>query len=198
MQYFGAARRRQLAAILVIGLAGCASVSLQAAAEEREPVARHAADFSAREITTTLFKAKPGEPIDLSQHNLTYLDLAGLDFKAAKLAHSDFYGTDFTGANLRGVDLSHTRLDRAVLIRADMSGANLSGASILRPTIYTDLGENLIDAPRFAGADLTRHAGHGQDVGRRFPRRRHDGRQSQPAGRAPRTGDDHNAREERA
>ena len=104
-------------------------------------------DFTVREITSALFKAKPGEPVDLSKHDLTYLDLSGLNFKAAKLSQSDLYGADFTDANLRGTDLSGTRLDRATLIRADFSGANLSGASILRPTVYTDLTENIADAP---------------------------------------------------
>jgi uncharacterized protein YjbI with pentapeptide repeats len=146
-----AASRTRIAVVL----AAAAALVFGARAEETEPVPQHNADFTNREITTALFKAKPGEPVDLSKHNLTYLDLSGLDFKGARLAYSDFYGTDFTGANLRGVDLSHTRLDRSVLIRADLSGANLSGASILRPTVYTDLNENLADAPRFAGANLT-------------------------------------------
>lgn len=135
-------------------LAAALTFSVGALAEETEPVSPEA-DFSVRDITTALFKAKPGELLDYSNHDLTYLDLSGLNFKGAKLAKSNLYGADFTGANLRGSDMSGTRLDRATLIRADFSGANLSGASILRPTIYTDLGENLADAPRFAGANLT-------------------------------------------
>jgi uncharacterized protein YjbI with pentapeptide repeats len=79
-----------------------------AVAEETEPVSPDA-DFTVREITSALFKAKPGERLDYSNHDLTYLDLAGLDFKGATLARSDLYGTDFTGANLRGTDLSHSR-----------------------------------------------------------------------------------------
>jgi uncharacterized protein YjbI with pentapeptide repeats len=126
-----------------------------ALAEETEPVPQNAADFAVRDIAGALFKSKPGEPLDYSNHNLTYLDLSGLNFKGAKLAKSNFYGTDLSRANLRGTDMSGTRLDRATLIRADFSGANLSGASILRPTIYTDLTENVADAPRFAGANLT-------------------------------------------
>lgn len=141
-----------LAAALTLNVG---ALSVGAVAEETEPVSQTGADFTVRDITAALFKAKPGEPLDYSNHNLTYLDLAGLDFKGAKLAHSDLYAADFTGANLRGTDLSHTRLDRSVLIRADLSGANLSGATILRPTVYTDLNENLADAPRFAGANLT-------------------------------------------
>jgi len=132
-----------------------AAVALgSAVAAQTEPVSRKA-DMSVREIAGALFKAKPGEPVDLSKHDLNYLDLSGLNFKGAKLAHSDLYGADLTGSNLRGTDLSHTRLDRSVLIRADLSGANLSGATLRRPTIYSDLSTNLADAPRFAGANLT-------------------------------------------
>ncbi len=124
------------------------------AAAETEPV-HPSADMAVRDITAGLFKAKPGEAPDYSNHDLTYLDLSGLNFKGAKLAKSNLYGADFTNANLRGTDMSGTRLDRATLIRADFSGANLSGASVLRPTVYTDLTENIADAPRFAGANLT-------------------------------------------
>lgn len=134
--------------IVILGLA------TGAVAEETEPVSPDA-DFTVREIASALFKAKPGERLDYSNHDLTYLDLAGLNFKGATLAHSDLYGTDFTGANLKGTDLSHTRLDRSVLIRADLSGADLTGATIFRPTIYSDLASDLADAPRFTGANLT-------------------------------------------
>ena len=151
------AARASVSRCLILAAALALSVgalSIGAIAADPEPGPQTRPDFSVRDITTALFKAKPGEPLDYSNHKLAYLDLTGLDFKGAKLAHSDFFGTDFTGANLRGTDLSHTRLDRSVLIRTDLSGANLSGATILRPTVYTDLGENLADAPRFAGANL--------------------------------------------
>jgi uncharacterized protein YjbI with pentapeptide repeats len=136
-------------------LAAALTFSVGAVAEETEPVSQTGADLTVRDLTVALFKAKPGAPLDYSNHNLTYLDLSGLNFKGANLAKSDFYGADLTGANLRGTNLSSTRLNRSTLIRADFSGANLSGASILRPTIYKDLGENLADAPRFAGANLS-------------------------------------------
>lgn len=112
------------------------------------------ADFTAREIAVHLFQARPGQRPDFSNHDLTYLDLSGLNFKAARLAKSDFYGADFTGANLAGADLSGTRLDRAVLIRANLTSANLSDATILRPTIYRDLSSDHEDAPDFSGANL--------------------------------------------
>ncbi len=129
--------------------------SLQSArAEDTGPVGP-AADFSAQQITTMLFKAVSGQRLNLSGRDLTYLDLSDLDFKSANLAMSDFYGTDFTAAKLSGTDLTKTRLDRAVLIRADFSNANMTGATLLRPTIYADDKNTLSDAPIFAGANLT-------------------------------------------
>lgn len=126
-----------------------------AVAEEQTENVSPDADFTAREITLALFKAKPGEKLDYAGRDLTYLDLSGLDFKQASMSRADLYGVDFTDASLKGADLSHTRLDRAVLIRADLSGANLAGATIYRPTVYTDMSSNLGDAPKFAGANLT-------------------------------------------
>lgn len=113
------------------------------------------ADFTAREITQQLFKAKPGERLDYAGRDLSYLDLSGLDFKQARLARSDLYGVDFTASDLKGADLSHARLDRAVLIKADLSGADLSGATIFRPTVYSDMRNSHAEAPRFSGANLT-------------------------------------------
>lgn len=133
-------------AALVVALAG------QALAAD-EPVSPDA-DFTARQISEALFKAKPGDRIDYSGRDLSYLDLSGLDFKGAVLKGSDLYGTDLTDSNLKGSDLSGTRLDRATLIRADLSGANLTGATIYRPTLYSDMSQNRADAPKFAGATL--------------------------------------------
>ncbi len=114
-----------------------------------------AAEATAREITEALFKARPGDIVDLSGKDLQFLDLSGLVFKGARLAGADLYGVDFTGSNLRGSDLSGAKLDRATIIHADFSGANLSKATLLRPTVYADLSANLADAPRFSGANLT-------------------------------------------
>ncbi len=117
------------------------------------PVAPEA-DTTIRQITQALHKAAPGERLDYSNHDLTYLDFSGIDFKGTIFKGSDLYGADFTGANLTGSDLSSTRLDRAVLIRANLSGANLSGATILRPTVFTDLSNNATEGPKFSGANL--------------------------------------------
>ena len=136
-------RALAIVALLVFGRA--------AAAEEN---VSPDADFTAREISQALYKAKPGERLDFSGRDLTYLDLSGLDFKGAILKNSDLYGADFTGSNLSGADLSNARLDRSVLIRANLSGANLSQSTILRPTLFSDMTNNHADAPKFSGANL--------------------------------------------
>ncbi len=120
----------------------------------QQPVSTDAADVSVREITQRLHRAAPGERVDFSNRDLTYLDLSGLNFKGARFSQSDFYGTDFTGADLRRSDLSNTRLDRATLIDTDLRFANLSGATLLRPSVYRDMSNNLSDTPDFSGAQL--------------------------------------------
>jgi uncharacterized protein YjbI with pentapeptide repeats len=130
-----------------------ALISVTTPASAEEPV-DPSADFTARQISEALFKAKPGERLDFSGRDLTYLDLSGLDFKGATLRNSDLYGTDFTGSSLKGADLSYARLDRSVLIRTDLSGANLTKATILRPTLFSDMTINHADAPKFSGATL--------------------------------------------
>jgi uncharacterized protein YjbI with pentapeptide repeats len=127
-----------------------------ARAVEPDATVAPAPQFTAAQVTAILFKTEPGARPNFAGKFLTYLDLAELDFKGAVLARADLYGSDFTAANLSGADLSKTRLDRAVLIRANLSGANLTDATILRPTIYSDDKNALTDAPKFAGANLTR------------------------------------------
>jgi uncharacterized protein YjbI with pentapeptide repeats len=113
-----------------------------------------AADLTAREVTEALVRARSGSPADFSGKDLRFLDLAGLDFGGARLAHAALFGVDLTDANLRGADLSGARLDRAIIIRTDFSGANLTGAIMLRPTVYTTLAADWSDAPKFTEADM--------------------------------------------
>lgn len=113
-----------------------------------------AADFTARQLTEKVYKARPGDRLDFSGKDLSFLDLAGLDFKQASLAHSNLHGVDLTKANLQGADLAGVTLDRAIVVKANFSGANLEGASMLRPSVYTTLAFNRADAPKFAGARL--------------------------------------------
>ncbi len=113
-----------------------------------------AADFTARQVTETFYKATTGAPPDFSGRDLSFLDLAGLDFKGAMLSGANLYGSDLTKANLKDSNLSGVMLDRAAIVSADFSGANLEGASLLRPSINVALDRNPRDAPKFADANL--------------------------------------------
>jgi uncharacterized protein YjbI with pentapeptide repeats len=141
---------------LLLAFAVPAALSTAASTEEPHDEFAPNADFTAQQVTAIVFKTPVGQKPDFTGKYLTYLDLADIDFKSARLSGVDFYGTDFTGANLSGTDLTKTRLDRAVLIRANLSGADLTGATIFRPTVYHDDKITLTDAPKFAAANLTR------------------------------------------
>ena len=92
-----------LAAALSFGASALARRPNPSRPAQTSPCARSPRDCS---------RPSPGETPDYSNHDLTYLDLSGLNFKGAKLAKSNLYGADFTDANLRGTDMSGTRLDR--------------------------------------------------------------------------------------
>ena len=111
-------------------------------------------NMPAAEVIASLFKAKPGEAIDLSGHGLKWLDLSELDFKGARLTRSDIFGTNLARANLERTDLAGARLDRTVLTSARFTGANLEGATLMRPTIYSDLRTDWREAPVFDRANL--------------------------------------------
>jgi uncharacterized protein YjbI with pentapeptide repeats len=113
-----------------------------------------AADLTAREVTALLFNGGRGAS-DLAGKDLRELDLAGLDFKGARMAEADLYGADLTGANLAAADLRGARLDRATIIKAEFSSADLEGATILRPNASSSFATDPREAPRFAGARLT-------------------------------------------
>lgn len=113
-----------------------------------------AADLTARQVTEMFYKARAGTAVDLSGKDLSFLDLAGVDFKGARLSGANLYGVDLKTANLKGSQLAGVRLDRAAIEGTDFSGANLERASMLRPSIYTRLGINSANAPKFAGANL--------------------------------------------
>lgn len=114
-----------------------------------------AADFTARQMTETLYQATESAPPDFSGRNLAGLDLAGLAFKKARLAEANLFGADLSGADLSGVDLRKAYLDRIVAIGTRFDRANLAGASVLRPTTTAALEPKRGEAPSFAGADLT-------------------------------------------
>ncbi len=115
----------------------------------------NAADVSARDVTETLFRSSPDVPANYAGKDLSFLDLAGLDFKHANLSGTNFYGSDLTRAILVESNLAGARLDRTSLSRADLSGANLKGATLLTVTAHLTTEPVPADAPLFIGADLT-------------------------------------------
>ena len=119
-----------------------------------------------------------------SHHNLTYLDLSGLDSRPPSLPLRSF-AVDFTGANLRGADLSNTRLDRTVLIRADLRGRRLERRHDPAADGLYGSGRELERCAELCGREPAGHPRDGEDVGRGLSRRRPDRRQPEPARSAP-------------
>jgi uncharacterized protein YjbI with pentapeptide repeats len=113
-----------------------------------------AANMTARDVTLQFHKAEANQRVNLAGKDLSNLDLAGLDFKAAILSKANLYGADLSFANLKGTDLSGAKLDRAIIMQADFSGANLEGASIMAPSVFSTAMIDHSDAPKFAGANL--------------------------------------------
>jgi uncharacterized protein YjbI with pentapeptide repeats len=110
--------------------------------------------LSTRDVVTTVFQAPLGTFPDFSRRTLRNLDLSGLDFKRARLAGADMFGVDLTGANLQQADLSGANLNRTTVIRADFSGAQLTGATLMRPSVSSTLDYDVLEAPKFVGANM--------------------------------------------
>lgn len=114
------------------------------------------ADMTARQVTEALVRAKPNAAADFAGRDLRLLDLSGLDFKAARLTGADLFGADLAMSDLSRADLAGARLDRALILKADFSNANMAGASLLRPSVFSSMAFDPAEAPRFAGANLSR------------------------------------------
>ncbi len=114
-----------------------------------------AADFTARQVTETLFhRDASAAPADFHGKDLSFLDLAGLDFHDAELSGVNFYGADLSNASLRGARLAGARLDASKLTRTDLSDADLHGATLLSIMVFSTIEPNSLDAPNFANANL--------------------------------------------
>lgn len=117
-------------------------------------LAAQAADMTAREVTSALFKSSPDAPINLQNKDLSRLDLADLNFKGADLKGADLFGADLSSTDLSKANLSGARLDRATITSTRFDGADLSGASILRPTIFSSLSLVRSEPPSFSNARM--------------------------------------------
>ena len=116
------------------------------------PVAM-AADVTARNVTDALFHATA--QVDYTGKDLSFLDLAGLNFKQARLAGANLYGSDLNRASFKGVNLEGAKLDNTIVTRSDFSGANLKGATLLSVTAFASLEPDRTDAPSFESANLS-------------------------------------------
>ena len=112
------------------------------------------ATFTVREVTESLLKGDASKPVDFSGRDLSYLDLAELDFKRAILVNADLSGADLSAASLIGANLAGARLYGATLVKADFTGANLEGAMIVETNVYFSELPDYNEAPKFNGANL--------------------------------------------
>ena len=108
--------------------------------------------------------------IDLSEANLSGINLSGANFSEASLSVTNLSGANLSRANLSrarlnvarlsGANLNQARLDGAILnvanlIRADLRGASLVQAAAIRAEmIRADLSEADLSGANLSGADL--------------------------------------------
>ncbi len=83
---------------------------------------------------------------DLSDKDLGYLELDGMD-----LRHCRMVNTSFFGAYLRGANLSGANMQRAYLNLARLENANLSGADLTDAIIF----QAIFSKTNFRGTNLT-------------------------------------------
>ncbi len=101
-------------------------------------------------------EADAGEKPDLSNANLSFGEMAGVDLSEANLWESNLKKSDLRGARLAGAELSFADLSGADLSGADLTGANLTEADLVDANLE---GARLNAAncwgARLGGADLT-------------------------------------------
>ena len=87
---------------------------------------------------------KGGMRIDLSNANLTGINLSNVDLTDADLTGVDLTNADLRCANLTGIDLTNADLNNADLTNANLNNANLSNANLTNiKTNYHTLGYSL-------------------------------------------------------
>ncbi len=116
----------------------------------------HAADMPLREIVQILHNAQIEKPADFAGLDMSFLNLSGLDFKAARLAGSKLHAADLTDANLSKTDLAAAILDRATIVRTNFTNANLSDAKIRLAHSASGLTFDHKAIARFKNANLSR------------------------------------------
>ena len=101
-----------------------------------------------------------GRRIDLSEANLSHLELQGADLRGARLSGAFLGGADLSGANLRGVflgeaSLSETNLNGADLCDADLSEATMCRTWLVRARLHrADLSDAVLSSAHLGEAEL--------------------------------------------
>ena len=113
------------------------------------------------EFTVTNLIGVDDTNFNLPKNDLSNMDLSGIDMTRlilikADLSYSNLANTDFTDANLAGVDLSDRDMTGTVLTRADLSYSNLNGVNLANKDMTGTvlIGADLTDA-NLAGVDLS-------------------------------------------
>lgn len=136
--------RRTFVALLAVSVPGAAAFG------------GSAPKLGVRDVVKMLMDAEAGQRPGFADQDLSGLNLAELDFKAADLSRCNLFGADFTDLNLEGADLTGAVLDRCTLVRTRLSNATLQDASMRRPSVFSDMRFDARDLPVFRNANMTR------------------------------------------
>lgn len=68
--------------------------------------------------------------VDLSNNNLQFLNLDGIDLRYANLSCTNMVRINLDSANLNGANISRANLDRVSLVEANLISSNLNGVCI--------------------------------------------------------------------
>ncbi|MBN1517478.1 pentapeptide repeat-containing protein [Candidatus Sumerlaeota bacterium] len=99
--------------------------------------------------------------VDLSEADLSHLELAGLTFDGADLTSARMFNTNLEGASMRRCTLSFADLRRANLAKvklqeSNLSGANLSGANMVETQLQrVNLQSAIMAGVHLINGDLT-------------------------------------------
>ncbi len=73
-------------------------------------------------VFNAMRKERPGQPIDLSDADITGFQLAGIDLRNADLRQTNFRDVDLSGADFRGA-----KLDEARFVNCTLDGTLFDG-----------------------------------------------------------------------
>jgi len=123
-------------------------------ADNKQEIIAKAAAFYAKNAETERVKISQADAVkeiqskscDLSNKDLGYLEMDGMDLRHCKMVNTSFFGAYLRGANLSGANMQRAYLNLARLENANLSGADLTDAIIFQA---------IFDNTNFKGANLT-------------------------------------------